>query len=211
MDRLSKLYTKFSHAHPNSQMLIPSVVSSKKKNLIEIKHRIGKQSQKFELENWYSSSDVCVGRWVANKSNIGQFSTPLGSFSWGVWSTKCNIGSYRIHDQYGNMLAYRFDILKDVKISKENEKDCLEFLDLIVDIWIWPTDGKLEVTFEDIEELAQFKEAGKLLASDLDIIERNIEWMRQSPEFTVKQTDYYINKATGVLSSCESNTYTSLK
>ena len=55
MDRLSKLYTKFSHAHPKSQLLIPSVVSSKKKNLIEIKHRIGKQSQKFELENWWES------------------------------------------------------------------------------------------------------------------------------------------------------------
>lgn len=148
--------------------------------LIEIKHRIGKPVLKFPLENWMVDDQVCVGRWV--QTNDASYGSPVGGYSWGVWWTeslqqgKVGVGAYRIHDNFGNLIAYRLDILKNTKINKNT----VEFTDLIMDAYLWPqevlsndicaTVDTLEVTVEDEDELEQLESCGDVSASEGAVI-----------------------------------------
>ena len=126
----------------------------------------------------------CVGRFVTPPDTPGSssnhYGAPVNSYSWGVWADSGllrNIGAYRMHDSFGNLLAYRLDILKDVVIKCsvsdcpplvqhsdrdrdwECDSDRIVFQDLIVDCWLWPDlKGRVsgqDLTVEDLFELNQ--------------------------------------------------------
>ncbi|CAM9966341.1 unnamed protein product, partial [Ectocarpus fasciculatus] len=131
--------------------------------LLEVKHRIGKSSQRFMLEDWHHSPSMVVGRWVSVPDGKNKYS-PAGAYSWGVWWKDGNIGAYRIHDPFGNPLAYRIDVVKDVLISENNKIKQLDFSDLIVDLWLWSEDSQTisDITTEDLDELDGCREANEI-------------------------------------------------
>lgn len=179
MDRLMLLYGKHTGRKLGAEIIAPNVLRSVQNRppLVEVKRRIGKSDQRFQLENWSHTQELCVGRWLAPSSSSN---VPAGRYSWGVWwknNVYQNLGAYRIHDSYGNLLAYRLDVLKDVKIEHDavTREYCLEFSDLVVDLWLWPTftggsddgDGNrvsteiLEITVEDMDELVELVSGSK--------------------------------------------------
>lgn len=173
--RLGKLLSQYSSPLPNAQSLSPTLLQiiQSRNPLLEIKHTMNKQRKaSFPLENWYHSPDICVGRWIPSQTQ--NYSMPLGSFSWGVWRVDLNIGAYRIHDPYGNLVAYRFDILKDVQMTKTRSEDLINFYDLVVDLWLWPTpDGLIqEIQVEDLDELQTLRQSAKISTEDLVLVEK---------------------------------------
>jgi predicted RNA-binding protein associated with RNAse of E/G family len=124
---------------------------------------------------------------------------PLGSFSWGVWWKEEDIGAYRLHDPHGNLISYRFDVLKDVRMIKIDSNDLIQFSDLVVDLWLWPDDeGKVspgDVQVEDLEELENLKKAGSISLADSQLIDRVVKDVREQPQRFVDLVDRSILEA----------------
>ena len=223
MNRLFQLYTKYSARNAMAEKLCPSMLKSVSSNgpLDEIKHRIGKSSQLFPLENWVHNDQMCVGRWVGQSSGIGS-KTPAGAYSWGIWWKSCNLGAYRIHDPYGNLLAYRLDVLKDVRIRKNvspaatpaaataglpggtilhrgGKVDLVEFCDLVVDIWIWPDEagmiGDGDITVEDLDEFDEMQRKGVLSTADSLLINTAIHGVLEDPSIIVQDINATVDLA----------------
>jgi hypothetical protein len=162
-----------------------------------------------------------VGRWVS--SGDTEFGSPVNSYSWGVWSINGplkNIGTYRMHDMHGNLLAYRLDILKDVTIQASSSlsshstphstsschpiEDRIEFSDLVVDCWLWPEeeDGRIRIrpqdtTVDDLEELHSTREQGQglLSAGDVALINDTLFDILEDPREVVAAVDVAIAEA----------------
>jgi hypothetical protein len=198
MNRLMTLYSKNSTTASNA--LSPILSYNIKENLTEIKHRVGKSSQTFQLENWHHTPELCVGRWVAKKASL-QYKTPIGAYTWGVWWKDQDIGAYRIHDPLHNIIAYRLDIIKDVKIIKQNNNDIIEFLDMIIDIWLWPdNNGKIsnscyDITIEDLNEMKELYQKNSLRSDEVSQIENMMKYVILHPDKIVNNIDQAIDSA----------------
>jgi hypothetical protein len=214
MDRLLKLYHKYPLKGSAAETIAVAALQTVRAAplLVETKHRIGKDSQEFKLENWLHSPDLVVGRWVAVDS--GDYCSPKGAYSWGVWWKNKSIGAYRMHDQHGNLMAYRLDVLKDVVISKKDRECHLEFSDLVVDMWIWPTDengrgmpsykykySAADVTIEDLDELDALRDDAKLVSmNDCLIINKAIDTVLADPNDIISDIDCAVDAAVNRLS-----------
>lgn len=91
MKRLVGLWNKHTCPTVTAEVIPPMLVEEIKRRppLLERKHRVGKSTQEFFLENWSSRlvrEDVCVGRWVSDGNS--SYGSPRGSYSWGVWFCK---------------------------------------------------------------------------------------------------------------------------
>lgn len=200
MDRLLKRYSKFTSKGLYAESILESSAVRSAQPLIEIKHRIGKSTQRFNLENWHHSPDLVVGRWVAAVTQT--YTSPAGAYSWGVWWKNENIGAYRVHDPFGNLMAYRLDILKDVTIAKTDNECQLEFTDLIVDVWMWPhhrdekrTIGSGDVSVEDLGELDASRESGHVSMEDCYCVNNTLDRLLTDPNAMVMSIDSAIEAA----------------
>ena len=117
--KLLTLWKMFAGKLPRAETLESTLVQAvqSKTAITEQKLRVGKAPQEFTLENWLHCSSErhmlpCVGRWVNPNA---------ASYSWGVWWADSDVGIYRMHDRHGNLLAYRFDVLKDVRIFDQRK------------------------------------------------------------------------------------------
>ena len=200
VSRLISLTNYYKNQTKYSQKIKNKIINNIQLNssLIESKQSFIKQTKSFELENWIVLNNFCVGRWISTEKE--HFNMRVGSYSWGVWVKDTNFGAYRIHDCYGNLLAYRFDVLRDIKISKvANNQDKIEFFDLIVDIWMWPSlEGiviPLEINVDDLDELSELQIKGIIDENDSKIIEKTTSELIFEPSKYIKIVDDAINTA----------------
>lgn len=176
----------------------------KQDHLVEIKNRIGKSTQRFNLENWLHTAGggVCVGRWRATGG--ASPAAPIGAYSWGVWWEDAGVGAYRIHDPFGNLMAYRLDVVKDTKIYKNQNDSVLEFTDLVIDMWIWP-EGESDlsvskapeesITVEDLDELSQLFAAGAVSQEDHNYAKSVMNDVIKCPDLYISGIDLMIETA----------------
>jgi hypothetical protein len=197
--RLLSRLTAHGSPTPTAQSIPPSLARAIqcKPLLMEWKCCINQKPQLFPLENWLHSETLCVGRWLPSEGK--NYNMPLGSFSWGVWWKEEDIGAYRLHDPHGNLISYRFDVLKDVRMIKIDSNDLIQFSDLVVDLWLWPDDeGKVspgDVQVEDLEELENLKKAGSISLADSQLIDRVVKDVREQPQRFVDLVDRSILEA----------------
>jgi hypothetical protein len=200
--------TKHSHPTLFAERLCPSLIQQVQARppLIEIKNSFNSKEKSFQLENWFHSTELCVGRWLPS-STSHSYQMPIGSYSWGVWRKDLNVGVYRIHDRYGNLIAYRVDILRDVEMRKKKafsssslSSDSIQFFDLVVDLWLWPNDeGKVtekeQVAVEDLDELSELKACGLVSDGDSQLIDETLCAVRSHPQRYVDLVDESIQRA----------------
>jgi len=107
-----------------------------------------------------------VALWIAPENN--EYGIKPGYKSWGVWTFSLPyLTTYRIEDDKGNIIKYRFDIMN--KLSIQN--DFVSFNDLIIDCIIKINDNnKHIILFEDEEELENEIKNNKLTKEQIDII-----------------------------------------
>jgi hypothetical protein len=199
IQRFKQLMRKYDKQMPLVHRILPNVEEYVrfKKPLTEVKHRIGKSSQRFNIENWNHTSELCVGRYVAAEDT--EYGSLKGSFSWGVWWKHHNVGAYRIHDRFGNLLVYRFDILKHVKLWSNEDNDMIEFQDMIVDLWMWPDENgqidREETSVDDLDELDTARESGAVTIAECENIATVTSDLLWNPDKYSKMVDNAIDDA----------------
>ena len=144
--------------------------------IIERKVALDGHILEFPLERWLTTSDLIVGRWVADKDPraIGRYPKAGGFTSWGVWWPGKPYSAYRLHRPDGSLRIYRLDTVEQVWFDGQT----IEFHDLLLDALIKPNG---EVAIEDEDEVEEAAAERKL---SLDQRWR-IDWTR----------DLYLNKS----------------
>ncbi len=184
---------------PGSEIIPANQVAVVQKNrapLNEVKLRVKKSMQQFRIENWMLSDHVCVGRWLAEDGN--SFGAPGGSYSWGVWWRDQNFGAYRIHDTFGNLVAHRLDILKEVQIRDIDGNCSVQYTDLVVDLWLWPSaagNSNVEVVVEDLDEFEAYRESNDISTVDTELVRATLANILSSPHSIINKIDSAIEAA----------------
>ena len=139
------------------------------RRMLEIKEALSGGERRFDLERWFWTPEVVVGRWVAPADN--RFGLAQGAYSWGVWWSNRPYGAYRIHKPDGSLRLYRLDVLEDACFEEMDEGFAVRWRDLLLDVLITP-DGEVEI--EDEDEVAAAIEAQELGAAQ----RWRIDWVR---------------------------------
>jgi protein associated with RNAse G/E len=78
--------------------------------------------------------------------SAGGFRFPRGSRTYGFFWRRRSYSLYRMLGPSGRLIAHRFDVLEDVRLSETE----VSYLDLFLDIWVAPEGA---VTIEDDDEV----------------------------------------------------------
>ena len=120
----------------------------------EIKEHKNKETQRFLCNVLHREANYLVVSFHSEKEgNIRDIVIPSGSTTIAHYWTDRGYVVWRMYGPEGLLIGTLFHIVKDVIIASTH----VQYLDLIVDIWIAP-DGKLRVLDED--ELEVCKKAG---------------------------------------------------
>jgi predicted RNA-binding protein associated with RNAse of E/G family len=101
---------------------------------------------------------------------VSGFSFAVGSVTYGFFWQGRHYTLYRFVGPDGRLIAHRFDVVDDVRISRRR----VEYLDLALDLWVDPQ-GRVRV--EDEDEVADFAARGLLSAERLALIERTRRYL----------------------------------
>ena len=212
MKMLKGLWSKHQRPLPTADVITRSQQQqvTLRPPLVEVKHRVTKSSQSFTFQNWTCPHSIyCVGRWISTGEQ--SYGSPKNSYSWGVWATNglmTNIGAYRLHDCYGNLLAYRLDIVKEVSMRKTITSsvinDVIEFQDMIVDCWLWPNNkfyiNSEEILVEDLEEFCLINENKLLVEEDGFMVNDTLDMILSEPNIVIDVIDEAITEACNYIS-----------
>lgn len=134
--------------------------------ITEVKRHIDGSAHRFACELVLRRPQLVVVRFDHWRGrSAGGFHFPRGSRTFGFFWRRRPYSLYRMAGPNGRLIAHRFDVLEDVRISDDE----VSYLDLLLDIWVAP-DGSVQV--EDDDEVAGFAARGLLSGARLARIER---------------------------------------
>ena len=134
--------------------------------ITEVKRHIDGSAQRFACELVALRPDVAIVlfRHVRGRST-GGFHVPRLSRTYGFFWQRRAYSLYRMVAPDGRLIAHRFDVVEDVRLSERE----VSYLDLLLDIWV-ARDGTVLV--EDEGEVADHARRGLLSKAQRRRIER---------------------------------------
>lgn len=134
--------------------------------ILETKRTLDGRIQTFECAALHLTRSLAIVRFDhPAERRAGRFHFPAGSHTLGYFWTRRNYNCYRIVGPSGVVIAYRFDVVDQVRIRPGH----VEYRDLLLDLWLSP-DG--EITIEDEDEVRMATAAGLLGERELATIDR---------------------------------------
>ena len=134
--------------------------------ITEVKRHLDGSAHRFECELLALRPHLAIvlfRHWRGRSA--GGFRFPRGSRTQGFFWRRRPYSLYRMSGPDGRLIAHRFDILEDVRLSEAE----VSYLDLLLDIWVAP-DGTVQV--EDDDEVADHIRRGLLSKAQQQRIER---------------------------------------
>ena len=132
----------------------------------EIKEHKNKETQRFLCTVLHREANYLVVSFHSEKEgNIKDIVIPSGSTTIAHYWTDRGYVVWRMYGPEGLLIGTLFHIVKNVIITDRH----VQYLDLIVDVWIAP-DGKIRVLDED--ELEECKKAGLVSIEEEQWIEK---------------------------------------
>ena len=146
----------------------------------EIKEHKNKETQRFLCNVLHREANYLVVSFHSEKEgNIKDIVIPSGSTTIAHYWTDRGYVVWRMYGPEGLLIGTLFHIVKDVIIASTH----VQYLDLIVDIWIAPA-GKLRVLDED--ELEECKKAGLVSIEEEQWIEKQKTLILHTHESIIK-------------------------
>ncbi len=132
----------------------------------EVKRHITGREVRFDLQLVQRRPHVVVARYVHPEAfERDGFAFERGSVSYGFFWKRRSYVMYRMLDRHGRLVANRFDVVEEVRLTERT----VSYTDLLLDAWATP-DGSFR--FEDEDEVAEAFQAGLLSREQLDTIEK---------------------------------------
>jgi predicted RNA-binding protein associated with RNAse of E/G family len=134
--------------------------------ITETKRHVDGRVERFRCRLVLRRPHVAVLRFDLDKARrVNGLHFPRGSRTYGFFWPRRPYSLYRIADPRGRLIAHRFDVVEDVRLSETE----VSYLDLLLDIWVAP-DGTVRV--EDEDEVAEHARRGLLSKAQRTRIER---------------------------------------
>jgi hypothetical protein len=132
----------------------------------EAKRHLDGRLQSFECDLLLARPGLRVLRFEhPAEAVVGGFRFPPGSRTYGFFWRRRHYTLYRIVGPDDRLIAHRFDVIDQVRLSRSG----VEYLDLLLDVWVSP-EGWLRV--EDEDEVALHARHGVLSDEQLRLIQR---------------------------------------
>jgi hypothetical protein len=147
----------------------------------EIKRHKNKEHQRFLCEVIHRDEGYLVVRFVSQEDGlIKDIVIKTGSTTIGHYWTDRGYVLWRMFNPGGRLAGTLFHICKDVMITEQK----VEYLDLIVDLWISP-DGMVRILDED--ELQECQKAALLSNDEINWIEQQKNIVLQNHHHIIKE------------------------
>jgi hypothetical protein len=142
--------------------------------ILEIKRHLNKPDEHYFCALLQSGQDDMVLRYVSkNPARLGDVVFESGSITYAYYKTGAGFVPWKMYDPDGNLRGYLFHICRDLRVSR----DRVEYLDLLLDIWISPEGC---ITVLDRDELEACAAKGLVDEEDLAWIARQEKEIRKS-------------------------------
>ena len=143
----------------------------KPRRIVENKQHLDGTEHRFECELLALQPHLAIvlfRHWRGRSA--GGFRIPRGSRTYGFFWHRRSYSLYRMVAPNGRLIAHRFDVLEDVRLSESE----ISYLDLFVDIWVAP-DGT--VTIEDEDEVVDHARQSLLSKAQMRRINRTRDYI----------------------------------
>ncbi len=134
--------------------------------ITEVKRHADGSAHRYECELLALRPQVAIvlfRHW--RRRSAGGFHFPRGSRTYGFFWPRRSYSLYRMLGPGDRLIAHRFDVLEECRVSATE----ISYLDLLLDIWVAP-DGTVQV--EDEDDVAAWADAGLLSKAQLRRIAR---------------------------------------
>ena len=129
--------------------------------ILEIKRHLNKPDESYQCTLLQSGEDEVVLRYVSNgPARVGDAALKPGSTTYAYYKTGAGFVPWKMIGPDGHLKGYLFHICRDLRVSR----DRVEYLDLLLDIWISPEGS---ITVLDRDELEACAAQGLLNEKDL--------------------------------------------
>ena len=135
--------------------------------VLEIKRHLNKPEERYRCTLLQSGKDDILLKYVSEGSaRLGDAAFKPGSVTYAYYKTGAGFVPWKMYGPDGRLRGYLFHICRDLRVSR----DKVEYLDLLLDIWISP-DGSITVL--DRDELEACAVQGLLNEKDLEWIDQH--------------------------------------
>lgn len=139
--------------------------------ITEVKETVDGRAQAFRCGLLEATPARAVVLFVVEREVRGdRYTFPAGSRTYGFFWANRPYNCYRMHGPDGALVAHRFDVVDEVRVTP----DAVRYRDLLLDVWVDP-DGTIRV--EDEDEVAAAREAGLLTAAQLRRIQQTRDFL----------------------------------
>lgn len=141
-------------------------MSERPARIVEVKRHLDGRVERFECALLLRRPHVLVVRFDHRKAlGAGGGVIPAGSRSYGFFWRRRPYQLYRICGPDGRLIAHRFDVMQDVRLSERE----VSYTDLLLDLWV---DAQGRARLEDEDEVAVYARRGLLSTAQRRRIER---------------------------------------
>jgi predicted RNA-binding protein associated with RNAse of E/G family len=162
---------------------------SEPRHISEVKNRLHGDPKVFEVEELLREDGFMLVRFVTTAAfKVDTNVIHAGSYTYGYFWEDRNYNIYRMHLADGTLFAYRFDILRDVRLLE----DRLEWTDLLLDEWVY-LDGHVE--WKDEDQVRRFREAGWMSEEDEALVQRTRQELEARLPDILQEADEILARA----------------
>jgi predicted RNA-binding protein associated with RNAse of E/G family len=145
--------------------------------ILEVKRYLNGREELFECERVLVTPNQAVVRFQI-PVDVGV--VPAGTLTLGFFWRWRNYNLYRFASPESEILGHRFDVVSEVRIAPDRVK----YLDLFLDVLVWPDDS---VEIEDQEDVDRAVAEGLLTSKQLRIIQRTRDLLLRSHRMIVRE------------------------
>jgi hypothetical protein len=157
--------------------------------ITEVKHHLEGDPHRFECELILRRRHVAVVRFDHWRGrSAGGFRFPRGSVTHGFFWTRRRYSLYRMRGPDRRLIADRYDIVEDVRISERE----VSYLDLLLDIWVGP-DGTVQI--EDEDEVLDYRHRGLLSAAQRGLVDDTKALVLRRHDAIIREAEALLREA----------------
>lgn len=129
--------------------------------ILEVKRHLNKPDESYLCEVYEHGADHVMLKYISDRSGrLGDVKFEAGSITYAYYRTGGGYVLWKICGPDGELKGYLFHICREQKVSE----DRVEYLDLLLDLWI---DSQGRLTILDRDELEACAQEGKIGEQDL--------------------------------------------
>ena len=134
--------------------------------ILEVKRHLNKPDQSFLCDLLTRGKDYLVLKYVSEVGGkVGEVTFEIGSTTYAYYKTGLGYVLWKMSNPGERLAGYLFHICRDLQVAD----DSVEYLDMLLDVWIYPTG---EITILDRDEVEECVEKGVIGERELNWIAR---------------------------------------